>query len=234
MFWLAGTGNAAERCGCFQGEACVTLEVLPMPDFCTCGAQLPPDSLFCHKCGKPQRDILIPEVSPAEVSTPAAPPPAPAPADAAGPRLNFHDQVAVRIAVYVGVAATVLSLVLPLVNWLAAGFFAVYLYRRKTRRLLDVSAGVHMGWITGLVMFPLGAVIFAFNAISGRWGALWLEQMKNTPTQDPALQRQMVAFFQSGPGIAVALLFSLGFLFLLIIGLSIAGGALGAKVSRRQ
>src|ERR1017187_9471093 len=29
-----------------------------MPEFCTCGAQLPPDSLFCHKCGKPQRDVM--------------------------------------------------------------------------------------------------------------------------------------------------------------------------------
>jgi hypothetical protein len=204
-----------------------------MPEFCTCGAQLPPDSLFCHKCGKPQRDIVMPDAPPAEVSAPAAPPPPP-PKEAAGPHLTFRDHVAVRIAVYVGVAATILCLTLPLVNWLAAGFLAVYLYRRKTRRLLDVSAGVHMGWITGLVMFPLGALVYLAMAISEHWGTLWLEQMKNTPTQDPAMQRQMVQFFQSGPGMAVALLFSLGFLFLLIIGLSIAGGALGAKVSGRQ
>ena len=25
-------------------------------EFCTCGAQLPPDARFCHKCGKPQYD----------------------------------------------------------------------------------------------------------------------------------------------------------------------------------
>jgi uncharacterized membrane protein len=99
---------------------------------------------------------------------------------------------------------------------------------------LDVSAGVHMGWITGLVMFPLGAIVYVVMAMSEHWGTLWLEQMKHAPTQDAALQRQMVQFFQSGPGMAVALLFSLGFLFLLIIGLSIAGGALGAKVSGRQ
>jgi hypothetical protein len=202
-----------------------------MPDFCTCGAQLPPDALFCHKCGKPQRDLVTPDAPPEPVSAPVTPPPPPPPpVEAAGPRLNFHDQVAVRIAVYVGVSATVLSLIFPLVNWLAAGFVAVYLYRRKTRRLLDVTAGIHMGWITGLVMFPLGALVFGVNAISGRWGSLWLELMKNTPTQDPALQRQMVQFFQSPAGMAVALLFSLGFLFLLIIGLSVAGGAFGAKV----
>jgi hypothetical protein len=201
-----------------------------MPDFCTCGAQLPPDSLFCHKCGKPQRDIVMPEAPPAPVSAAVLEPLVEAPP----PRLSFHDHVAVRIAVYVGVAATVLSLIFPIVNWLAAGFCAVYLYRRKTRRSINVSAGVHMGWITGLVMFPLGAVILTANAISGRLGTQLLEQMKNTPTPDPAMQRQMVQFFQSGPGIAVGFVLWLAFWFLLIIGLSIAGGALGAKVSGRQ
>ena len=204
-----------------------------MPDFCTCGAQLPPDSLFCHKCGKPQRDLVTPDIPPAQVLEPVAPPP-PMPTQAAAARLNFHDHVAVRIAVYVGVAATILSLIVPLINWLAAGFFAVYLYRRKTGRLLNVGAGVHMGWITGLVMFPLGAVILTANAISGRLGTQLLEQMKNTPSPDPAMQRQMVQFFQSGPGMAVGLLMWLAFWFLVIIGLSIAGGALGAKVSSRQ
>ena len=32
-----------------------------MPEFCTCGTKLVPDSLFCHKCGKAQREILAPE-----------------------------------------------------------------------------------------------------------------------------------------------------------------------------
>lgn len=200
-----------------------------MPDFCTCGAELPPDAVFCHKCGKPQREMVIPDTGRPEVSEPvavAAPPETFA-------KLNFHDHVAVRIAVYVGVAATVLSFLLPFVNWLVAGFVAVRLYRRKTRRLLDVSAGVHMGWITGLVMFPLGATVLTVSAISGRLGTQLLEQIKNTPTPDPAMQRQMVEFLQSGAGMAAGLFVWLGFWFLLIIGLSIAGGALGAKLGRQ-
>lgn len=202
-----------------------------MPDFCTCGAALPPDALFCHKCGRPQREIVTPDTPAVEVPGPVfaqAPPPT-----MDEPRLTFHDRAAVLIALRVGVAATILVLFLPFVNWLAAGFFAAFWYQRKTRRLLDVYAGVHMGWITGLVMFPLGALALTVTAIVDRWGSLWLEQIKNTPTADPAMQRQMVQFFQSGPGMAVALLMWLGFWFLLIIGLSIAGGALGAKVAGR-
>jgi hypothetical protein len=140
----------------------------------------------------------------------------------------------VRIALRVGVAATILGLVLPFVNWLAAGFFAVFWYQRKTSRLLNLNSGVHMGWITGVVMFPMGAMAFVIDAISGHWGTLWQEQLKNLPAQDPALQHQMAQFFQSSVGIGFLFLFSLGFLFLLIIGLSIAGGALGAKVAGRS
>ena len=71
-----------------------------MPEFCTCGAQLPPDALFCHKCGKPQRDIVTPEIEPntypAAVEASVAPPP-PAPRLQPLP-LNFHNPIAVRIA----------------------------------------------------------------------------------------------------------------------------------------
>lgn len=201
-----------------------------MPDFCTCGAQLAPDSLFCHKCGKPQRDIPMPEAPPDPVPAPALA----VPVEAPPPRVSFHDHVALRIALYVGVAATILDLTIPPLNWLIAGFLAVYFYRRKTNRPLNVSAGVHMGWITGLIMFPFGAVVYGAAGISYHLGARWLEQIKSMPYQDPAVQRQMVEFFQNGPGMAVLVLFSLGFLFLVIIGLSIAGGALGAKVSGRQ
>jgi len=201
-----------------------------MPDFCTCGAELPPDSLFCHKCGKPQRDIPMPDAPPAPALAPTVEPLAKEPP----PRLSFRDHVAVRIALYVGVAATILDLTIPPINWLIAGFLAVYLYRRKTNRVLDVAAGVHMGWITGLVMFPFGAVVYVATGISYHMGARWLEQIKNMPYQDPAMQRQMVEFFQNGPGMAVMVTLLLGLLFLLIIGLSIAGGALGAKVSGRQ
>src|SRR6266700_1313733 len=118
-----------------------------MPENCSCGTQLVPDSLFCHKCGKPQREILAPEPVPTEppVQFPlpgALPPVATVRAETAP--LNFHNGVALRIALLVAAIATLMSF-LPYLNWLAAGFFAVFFYRRRTGYLLNMESGVRMG-----------------------------------------------------------------------------------------
>ena len=65
---------------------------------CTCGAQLPPDALFCHKCGKLQRDEPLPipeELVPAPVAVVAPEPASP-------PEIGFHNSQAVRVAFLVG------------------------------------------------------------------------------------------------------------------------------------
>jgi len=201
-----------------------------MPEFCTCGVELATDSLFCHKCGKAQREIVVPEVAPPVeyAPQPVLPPPAPS----SQRPLDFHNPVAVRIALLMAVCATLLSFV-PFLNWVAAGFFAVFFYKRKTGSQLNVHAGVRMGWITGLLMFGFWSVLFTVQQIpavmNGRLTAIFQEQMKAFPAGDPAVQ-QMVRFMQTGPGVALMLLFSLAALFVFITGLSIAGGALGAKV----
>jgi hypothetical protein len=193
---------------------------------------LPDDALFCHKCGKPQREIIEPEpVTQVDFTPQAAPPVA-----AVQRPLDFHNPVAVRIALMMSVCATLLSFV-PFLNWVAAGFFAVFFYRRKTGSLLTVKAGVRLGWITGLLMFGFWAVLFTVQqipaALNGRIGTIFQEQMKAFPASDPAVQ-QMLHFMQTGPGVAVMLVFSLAALFVFITGLSIAGGALGAKMVGRS
>ena len=204
-----------------------------MPDYCTCGAQLPPDALFCHKCGKPQRDIVVPET----VAPPPPEPPVVQPPPLSELPLNFHNPIAVRIALLVALLATALWF-LPFFNWIAAGFFAVFFYRRKTGSLLNVGAGLRLGWITGILMFSFWAVIFTIEqlpgAISGKPGTLLQQQLKNLPAGDPKVQQIVVQFFQSPAGIFTFLLFSLGALFVFITGLSMAGGALGAKVMGRN
>ena len=200
-----------------------------MPESCSCGAQLPPDAVFCHKCGKPQRDVA-PETPPEEPRGPeTVPPPAPIPPQLylapVGQTLSFRNPVAVRIALLVGVVATVLGFI-PLLNWLGAGFFAVYFYRRKTGSLLNVGAGARMGWITGVLMFPMTAAILLAEVFSG---VMQQQMIKNWPGLDPAAARQFAELLTSGSGIVLLLAFS----FVMITCLSIAGGALGAKVVGR-
>jgi hypothetical protein len=215
---------------------CVTLKV-PMPEVCTCGAQLAPDSLFCHKCGKAQREIVEPEILPpprAENVPPAEVAPA-----VSLPPLNFRNPLAVRIALLVAVVATLLTLQtrriapFPFLNWVAAGFFAVLFYKRKTGSLLNVGAGARMGWLTGILMSGLWSVLFVFELLFGNLRATIEEQFRHLPQSDPVAQ-QMLTFIQSGPGFAAVLLFSLVMLFCFITGLSVAGGAIGAKMIGRD
>src|ERR1035437_2757026 len=138
-----------------------------MPEFCNCGAQLPPDSLFCHKCGKPQRDVIAPEPEPESVVEFVPPPAAPAAAGPQPPALTFHNLVAVRIAFVVApVAFLLLGLpALSVLLWVAAGFLAVCFQRRRTGVLLNVRAGVRLGWITGVLMFAITTVIFTLTVV---------------------------------------------------------------------
>jgi len=192
-----------------------------MPDFCTCGAQLPPDALFCHKCGKPQREIaaLEPEPPPAPVFVPA-----PELQPRQFPLPSFRNPIAVRIGLLLAVVATVLSFI-PFLNWLAAGFFAAFFYRRRTGPL-SVEGGMRMGWITGLLTFVLAAVGALPAVLSNQLASMYEQQMKTLPFQDPAAVQQISRFLASGPGIALLMVT----LFIFSTCLSMAGGALGAKL----
>src|SRR5579875_294034 len=203
-----------------------------MPDFCTCGAQLPPDALFCHKCGKPQREILPPPEEPAPPPR-VAPPPSciPSPLRDALP-MNFHNPAAVRLGLIVAAASTIVFFILPFINWLFGGFLAVFLYRRRTGSLLNAGAGARLGWITGVLAFVLYIIPFAIQI--PHMNSMMQERLRGMPGQDPALVQQMTHFFQSPPGMAMVVTFSLMVMFLIITFLSMAGGALGAKMVGRH
>jgi hypothetical protein len=188
-----------------------------MPDFCSCGSELPPDALFCHKCGKPQRElpeVAIEAPAPVVVVPPLEPPPPPMP-------LDFSNRLAVKIALLVAMGATALFF-LPYVNWLAAGYFAVFLYRRRTGCAINVRAGLRLGWITGLFTFPLAGVFYAavFYAIN----------MASAMPQfhaDPRF-RELAGMTRNWSDIGMLALQ----LFVLTTFLSMAGGALAAKLGQ--
>lgn len=135
--------------------------------------------------------------------------------------VSFRNPIALRTALFVGVAGGLINDILPLIAWLAAGFFAVFFYRRKTRDRLNVAAGMRLGWLTGIIMFTMWGVVFTAMAMSGKLAS----QLSSVPYFNDPAYSQMMRSMTSGP----ALLLPLAFGFIIIVCLSVAGGALGAK-----
>lgn len=200
-----------------------------MPEICNCGAQLPPDALFCHKCGKPQREFgpVEPEAPPVETTT--TPPQPIITVRREAPPLNFRNPIALRIAALVAVGATFLSF-LPYLNWLAAGYFAVFFYRRRTGSVLNVLVGVRMGWITGVLMFIITTlVLIALVLLVNASGGIEVVQLQFKNMADPRVQ-EMFQILRNRSQVVLLL----GQLFVFITCLSMAGGALAAKFAGRS
>lgn len=208
-----------------------------VPEFCTCGAQLPPDALFCHKCGKLQRDEPLPvpdELVPPPVAVVSAEPAGP-------PEIGFHNSQAVRVAFLVGSVAFLLfslpfPIVLRLLFLLGAGVFSVYLYSRRSGHPVEIGGGARMGWITGLFCFVIFAVLFAASMI-----LLWVllrdpgaadqfRKQMGAMGMTPEMIQQATELFQS----PVQMLLTLLSLFATSTLIPALGGALGARLLRKN
>ena len=202
------------------------LNWIGVPELCTCGAELPPDALFCHKCGKPQRDLVVPDTPPPPAYL-VPPQPVFAPPAPAAP--GFRNPVAMKIALLVAVFATLLSFI-PYLNWLAAGFFAVFFYRRRTGALLTMESGVRLGWMTGVLMFGILAVLLSFSIVffhvAGGMAAIQ-SQFQNAV--DPRFL-EALKLFENGREVFLLMIQ----LFVFTTLLSMAGGALAAKTVGRS
>jgi hypothetical protein len=113
-----------------------------------------------------------------------------------------------------------------LVLWsLAAGWGAVFLYRRLTGFALSVRAGAQLGSITGVLIFLGLAVIIAFTVLMA--GQELAEQMVK---QNP----QMSAVLNDPQELTAAILLMVCIMFAMVVGTCAAGGALGARFSGRS
>jgi len=209
-------------------------------EFCTCGAQLPPDARFCHKCGKPQYDY--PGIEASEPEPPAAEVPTLPPAQPVHlPEIGFHNGLAVRLGFFAAAAAVLVCMIPIPFAWLrlpiafvAAGFLAVYLYSRRTGQVLSPRSGARMGWITGIFSFTLVSVIFtiAMVAITSQ-GGLEKELQAQISPSDP--RWEMVRQALNNPALIIAgLVLYLMLFFVILTALPMIGGALGAKLLEKE
>jgi hypothetical protein len=206
-----------------------------VPEFCTCGAQLPPDARFCHKCGRPQREELFAQPQ-AEQEAPQEPPPRSAQPPPGPPRIDFRNSVAVRSSFFAALFANLLNLLPYLIVacpiWLiSAGFLCVLLYQRRTGHLLSIRSGARMGWITGVLSFVIFTAFFTFSFISAVRSGTFVnrEQLSQIPFLQGNVD-QVVEMMQSPLGLAINLTVSLAVLFVIFTMSAVAGGALGARV----
>jgi hypothetical protein len=202
-----------------------------VPLRCTCGALLPEDARFCHKCGKPQYEEDIERINAAEavreVPVAAAPvlqrhPPS---------RIGFGNGRAVRITLAVAglsllaisvIASLAPPLVLPIM--VAAGFTSVRIYLSRTAENLTASGGAALGAMTWLWLFLVeaigtGAALFT---VQGR------EVVKST------LKRPELAQFIDDPQ-KLILIVALAMVMILVIGgiSSAIGGILAVRLQPR-
>ena len=206
-----------------------------MPEYCTCGAKLPEDARFCHKCGKPQRD------EPLLVEEEHVPPPLPV-AVPRIPPIGLTNGLAVRIALLGGALSLALSVIsgevlapgVSLIWLVAAGFVCVLLYRRRTGQRLTVLHGAHLGWICGLFVFTIMVVLFAASILSDpaafQTAMDAMREQLNSTARPGVDVNQFMEVVRSPTGIVIGLLGA----FLLLTALPAVGGALGAKLLDRE
>jgi hypothetical protein len=203
---------------------------------CTCGAVLPEDARFCHKCGKPQYEEDIQRIEAQEAA-----PPTPVQSRIEPPLeprlggISFHDGRAVLVTMVAAVLAffgvMIASKVLPAeapalsaVVLLVAGFLVPAAYRSPTRANLSAAAGARLGWMLGVWLFLGFMILIALFllAMASPEGGELLKQFKNNPQLS---QMHVMTPQQVITGVAMMALP----LFLLLTVLPGLGGMLGAR-----
>jgi hypothetical protein len=219
-----------------------------MEGYCTCGAKLAEDALFCHRCGRPAREgIGAVEPEPAEEAArvdaaPAVEPPLAPPAEET---ISFRNRVAVRVGL---ISAALVQLVMTLataaggplmlpVVLVAGGWYSTFLYRRRSGVALNSVNGARMGWITGVFTFVITTVFFtAAIALMMSSGELLNAYRRNAESMGMSAETvEKLQDLMKNPGLfGFSLVAGLFFQFVLQTFMSSVGGFLSGLGRRGQ
>lgn len=207
-----------------------------VPLQCTCGAALPEDARFCHKCGKPQyeEDLAREQV---EIVTPAQSPVEPPTAL----KIDFSNRLAVVTTLLVSgimlFALNLLSVVIPVPIWppllfSGSGFLAVLLYTRRSGQTVSPRSGARIGWMTGVWSFLVLTVLAGLVALLVISSAEVRDTIQNQilASANESTRQQLTDIFQKPGEFVTRLVLSL----LVMVGLATIGGWLGAKFLQRS
>jgi hypothetical protein len=125
-------------------------------------------------------------------------------------------------------AAGPLALAVPV----AGGFFAVYLYHRRTGQNMSVMAGARLGWISGIVVFVILSMMLTVMVLMLSQPD-FLQSMRDQMTKMSSVSQEEVSKYidllRTPSGLAMILLET----FLSYTLLTAIGGAVGAKFLNR-
>lgn len=201
-----------------------------MQQRCSCGAVLPEDARFCHKCGKPQYEEDIARLA-EEAPTPSPPRPL---LPSTSRRISFRNSRAVLVTLAVAAGAlfgiafvALLSPLLAPVVLCAAGVIAALVYKDQSVEPLSPAAGARLGWMTGLWLFLVVVICLTIVGLSlaspaGR------ELLKSVPTN-----AEVAKMLDNPHDFFVNLPIGIIQTFLMVTLLPGLGGMLGAKLVTR-
>jgi hypothetical protein len=220
--------------------ACDYTEVNDMQ--CTCGAQLPDDARFCHRCGKPQYEEDVERLREQEQQTLTPPPAAPAPAPQTA-KIDFSNKralfVSVAVALFTLVIFTTGSVLVPgalliLPLFCFAGFTATRWYIKQTGQLITPQGGARLGFMTALWAFLVVAifsVVFAVFISSPEWREQLISLLSS---QQSAAAKQMSEMLHDPRQSIIVLMGGLLVNFCLFTFPSMLGGMLGVRFSTKK
>jgi len=155
-------------------------------------------------------------------------------AGVATPGISFRNSRAVLVSLFVAAGALVglmaISLLIPPLAPLVlcgAGFIAARVYRRQSDEPLSTAAGARLGWMTGLWLFLVVAILCALVALMVANPEAW-KQLQAAWSQLPQASKLLAL---SQHDFVMQLLVSLPLSFLFLTLLPGLGGMLGAKTS---
>lgn len=226
---------------------------------CNCGAQLPDDARFCHKCGKPQYESdLVRMREEAEPSQPPEPPPPAAPpapsrfgrSRAALPgldhkKIDFANRRAILVSVIVALLTlfcfTACSVLVPFAASLLmlplfclSGFVAARLYIRQTGEVISTQSGARLGFMTALWAFLVVVIMCVLLAVLISSPELRSEIIDKLTSQGNPATQQIVKMLNDPRRFILLMMGELLVNFCLFTFPSMLGGMLGVRFAAKK